>query len=135
MKLKNLYAYAGIAAAGMALAAPAGVLAASNPIDDTTAIQPPGSADFSNGTDFKTQFINIANKVVNIVLLIAGVLAILYLIWSGIQYITSAGNPERAKTARQGIINAVIGIVVIVAAYFLVRLAVGLGQTVNNAAN
>jgi hypothetical protein len=132
MKLvKNIYTYAGAAAAGAAMALPAGSALAAT-FDDSSQIKPPGSADFTAGDDFRTQFLRIANTVISIVLLIAGVLAVLYLIWSGIQYITSAGNPDKAKAARQGIINAVIGIVVIVAAFFLVRLAIGIGGTVDS---
>ena len=72
----------------------------------------------------------IATKVIDVLLVVSGVLAVLYLIWSGIQYITSAGNADRAKVARAGIINAIIGIVIILAAFFIVRFATSVGQTV-----
>ena len=88
----------------------------------------------STTSDFNTSFAAIATTAVNIVLLVSGVLAVLFLIWSGVQYITSAGSAEKAKTARAGIINAVIGIVVIVAAFFIVRFAVSAGNTVSNSA-
>lgn len=66
---------------------------------------------------------NLAQSVINIVFLIAGILAVIYLLWSGVQYITAGGNPDKVKAARQGIINAVIGIVVIMAAFFIIRIA------------
>ncbi|MFA7244256.1 MAG: pilin [Patescibacteria group bacterium] len=69
---------------------------------------------------------DIVNNVINIVLMVAGALAVIYLIYSGILYITAAGNPDSAKKGQQGIINAVIGIVIIVAAFFIVRAAMGL---------
>jgi hypothetical protein len=76
------------------------------------------------GTSNTTGAINsLAGNIINIVFLIAGVLAVLYLLWSGIQYITAGGNADKVKAARQGIINAVIGIVVIMAAFFIIRLA------------
>lgn len=59
-------------------------------------------------------------KVTDWILIIAGALAVVYLLYSGILYITSAGNAEQAKKAQQGILNAIIGIIVILLAYFIV---------------
>ena len=72
----------------------------------------------------------IADRILEVITIIAGMLAIFYLIWNGIQYIISAGNPERIKLARSGVVNAIIGIVVIVAAYSIIRLAFSLGNSV-----
>jgi len=63
----------------------------------------------------------VINNVITIVLWIAGALAVIYLIYSGILYITAAGNPDAAKKGQQGIINAVIGIVIIVLAFVILR--------------
>ncbi|PIX30025.1 hypothetical protein COZ63_01930, partial [Candidatus Berkelbacteria bacterium CG_4_8_14_3_um_filter_42_13] len=52
---------------------------------------------------------------------------VIYLIYSGIIYITAAGNPDAAKKGQQGVINAIIGIVIIIAVYFIIRVAMGLG--------
>jgi len=62
---------------------------------------------------------SIADRIINIVSLVAGILAVIYLIYAGIVYITAGGNPDAAKKGQQGIINAIIGIVVIVLAYFI----------------
>lgn len=71
---------------------------------------------------------SIAERIVNFVLLIAAVLAVVYLIYSGILYITAAGNPDSAKKGQQGVINAIIGIVIIVLAFFIARTAMRLGS-------
>jgi hypothetical protein len=65
--------------------------------------------------------ISLATVILNFVILIAGILAIFYLIWAGIQYITASTDEEKAKKARAGIYNAVIGIVVIVLSYVIVQ--------------
>jgi len=65
--------------------------------------------------------------------LLAGTLAIGYLIWSGIQYITAGGSPDKTKAARAGIVNAVIGIIIITAAYAIVRLGVTIGAAIQSA--
>lgn len=83
----------------------------------------PSNKSLSGTSNTNSAINNLATQIVNIVFLIAGVLAVLYLLWSGIQYITAGGNADKVKAARQGIINAVIGIIVIMAAFFIIRLA------------
>lgn len=63
----------------------------------------------------------VVSNVIDIILFVAAALAIIYLIYSGILYITAAGNPDAAKKGQQGIINAVIGIVIIVLAFVIAR--------------
>ncbi|MCC2631724.1 MAG: Type secretion system pilin, partial [Patescibacteria group bacterium] len=70
---------------------------------------------------------------INILLVLAGVLAVLFLIYSGFLYITAGGSADKAKAARGGIINAVIGIIIIMASFFIVRFAVGIGNSAQNA--
>ncbi len=62
----------------------------------------------------------LADVVVRIVLEVAAVLAVIYLIYSGILYLTAAGNPDAAKKGQQGLVNAIIGIVIIILAYVIV---------------
>jgi hypothetical protein len=57
----------------------------------------------------------------NVYLMIAGMLAFLFLVYSGILYITSAGDAEKAKRAQMGLINVIIGIVVVSLSYVIVR--------------
>lgn len=52
---------------------------------------------------------------------IAGVAAFIYLVYSGILYISAAGNPDQAKKGQQGIINAVIGIIIVVLAFTIIK--------------
>jgi hypothetical protein len=60
-------------------------------------------------------------RIINIALAIAGLIAVLFLIIGGFRYITSAGNEETAEQAKKIIINAIIGIVVIILAFVIVR--------------
>jgi len=61
----------------------------------------------------------LVTRIINWITVLAAILVIIYLLYSGILYITAAGNPDAAKKGQQGIINAIIGIVVIVLAYFI----------------
>lgn len=68
-----------------------------------------------------TTFNGLLGTIISLVLIIAAIVAFFYLIISGFQYITSGGDPAKAQTARQGIINALIGILIIVVSYALLR--------------
>jgi type VI protein secretion system component VasK len=81
----------------------------------------------------ETAVSNIVTNIITLLFLLGGIAAILYLLWAGIQYITSAGNPEKMKSARQSIIAVVVGIVVMMAAWFIIRLAVSLGLEASRA--
>lgn len=70
----------------------------------------------------------LVTTVIEWILWIAGVLAFVYLVYSGILYISAAGNPDQAKKGQQGIINAVIGIIIITLAFTILKV-------VQNAAN
>ena len=78
-----------------------------------------------------TSFVGILNHVINIFLWVAAALAVIYLIYSGVLYITAAGNPDSAKKGQQGVINAIIGIVIIVAVFFIIRIAMNLAGGLN----
>ena len=67
----------------------------------------------------------LVTTVIGWVIFIAGILAFFYLVYSGILYVTAAGNPEQAKKGQQGLINAVIGIIVIVLAYVILTAIAG----------
>ena len=79
---------------------------------------------------------NVGENVVTLISAIAGIAAVLYLLWAGIQYILSgggidnkeSGSVNKAKLARAGIINAVIGIIITVAVLGIIRFAVVIGN-------
>ena len=74
----------------------------------------------------------IGNTIISNLLLVAGTLAVFFLIYAGIRYILAGGNAERAKEARAGVIHVVIGVVIIVSAFFIIRVAVSLGNTITS---
>lgn len=55
-----------------------------------------------------------------IIAVIAGVAAVIIIIISGFEYITSGGDPQKAASARSALIGAVIGLVIIVAAQAII---------------
>ena len=82
---------------------------------------------FSNGLiGGDRPFSEIVTNLVTFVLYLGAILAVIYLVYAGIQYVTASGDAEKAKLARQGIINAIIGIVVILIAVALVTWVSGI---------
>lgn len=59
-------------------------------------------------------------NILNWITWIAGFLAVIYLIYSGILYITAGGDAEKATKGRTGVINAIIGIVIILLAILII---------------
>lgn len=64
--------------------------------------------------------------------LAAGVIAFAYLIYSGFLYLSAGGNAESAKKGQQGILNAIIGLVIIALAYTITTALVGTLSTDNS---
>lgn len=63
----------------------------------------------------------IAN-IINILLVVAVLLAIVFLIYGGIRWIMSGGDKAKVDTARSTIISAIIGLVIAFAAFFIISL-------------
>lgn len=66
----------------------------------------------------------IAANIVDIMLFIAGVLAVFYVVYGGIRLITSQGQPDRIAGARQMLIYAAAGLIVSIIARVLVQYVV-----------
>ena len=60
-------------------------------------------------------------RVINIALALAGLIAVFFLILGGFRYVTSLGNEEAAGQAKKIILNAIIGIVIIILSFVIVR--------------
>ena len=63
---------------------------------------------------------DIITKVIDYLLLFAALIAILFIVLGGYKYITSGGNAEQAKGGRETVVNAVIGLSIIILAYVIV---------------
>lgn len=65
---------------------------------------------------------DVVNKLVAFLIPVAGIILLLVLIWGGYDYLISQGNPEKIKGAQAKITTGIIGFVLLVVAYVLVRL-------------
>lgn len=64
---------------------------------------------------------SLAKKVIDVALYVSAMLAVLFIIYGGYQYIFSAGNDETAKSGRKTLFNALIGLAIIVLSYIIVQ--------------
>jgi len=71
-----------------------------------------GDFQWQNGGDI----VLILLGILDILLRVAGMVAVGFIIYGGIQYITSEGQPDKTKDAMQTIINALVGLVIAIVA-------------------
>ena len=69
----------------------------------------------------QAKFSEIMITIINILLAIAGLIAVIFLIVGGFRYITAGGNEESSEAAKKTITNAIIGIVIIILSFVIVR--------------
>ncbi len=60
-------------------------------------------------------------KIINTILYVVGVLAVVMVIWGGIQYTISAGDQKKVTNAKNTILYGLIGVVISVLAYSIVQ--------------
>jgi hypothetical protein len=67
----------------------------------------------------------IIGNAVTFILVIAAVIALFFLIWGGIRWITSGGDKAKVESARGTIIAAIIGLVISFLAFFILSIVLG----------
>ena len=63
-------------------------------------------------------------RIISLLLFVAGALAVLFVIIGGYQYITAAGNEEASEKGKKTLVNAIIGVVLIILAYVIINVIV-----------
>lgn len=64
----------------------------------------------------------IITNLINLLSIIAGIAAVIIIIVAGLRFITGGNNPQEVQQARNLIIFAVVGLVIVAAAQMIVRL-------------
>lgn len=103
-------------AAGTAMS---GLLASASMVMAEVDIEP-----ISTGKGYATNFGTMFSSILNVVMLVAALLVFAYMIWGGIEWITSGGDKSKAESARNKLTAAIIGLVIIAASYAVVTLVV-----------
>jgi uncharacterized membrane protein len=111
--MKNLKTY--IAGAGIALMAPLQVLAA-NPFETSKNMV----ANVGNAAGIQTTnggLTDIIGKLINIFLGFLGVIFLVLMLYAGFLWMTAQGEEAKVKKAKDMITQAVIGLIIVVAAF------------------
>lgn len=79
----------------------------------------------------------VVQRVISAVLAIVGLLAAVYLIYGGVLYLTSGGEPKAADKAKHVILSAIIGVIIVFVSWALVNYVMSalFGRTTNNSVN
>ena len=72
------------------------------------------------GTEGTTATQLLSKIIENVLLPVAGLIAVGFLIYGGFQYVTSRGEEEQAESGKKTIQNSIIGLVIIILSYVIV---------------
>lgn len=79
----------------------------------------------SGATGGESSFRSIVLTIVNFILGFLGLVAVLFVIYGGFLYVTSAGNGEKVDQGKKIITYAVVGIVIILISFALINTILG----------
>ena len=66
----------------------------------------------------------LIKTVVNVLLWAVGILSVIMIIFSGLRYITSAGDASKTKSAQSALTYSVVGLIVAIMAYAIVNMVI-----------
>ena len=82
-------------------------------------------SDLPENAGVITSINSLISGGVTLILIVAGLVAFVYLLLGGIKWITSGGDSAQVEAARNQVIHAMIGIIVVLAAWGLIMLIQG----------
>lgn len=62
----------------------------------------------------------LAAEVIRILLYFAGIVAVIFVIIGGYKYMTAGGNEESAGKGRKTMVQAIIGLVIVILSYVII---------------
>jgi cytochrome bd-type quinol oxidase subunit 2 len=126
VKLKKLMTSAAIALLGIVpMAVPAVTHAADLNTNLCAGVNLEAGTDCENNDDAEGEINNILKLVINIFSLVVGVISVIMIIIGGLKYITSGGESSNITGAKNTILYAIIGLVIVALAQVIVRFVLG----------
>jgi hypothetical protein len=116
---------ASFALAAIPMLTPVVASAATAPIGDNlkcgSNLDASGTGCDSTVTEGSSNLNNVITDIVNIFSVIVGIVSVIMIIYGGFRYVTSGGESGNVSSAKNTIIYAVIGLVVVALAQFIVQ--------------
>ena len=103
---------------------PAIALGASS-IDPSDLLEETGEeAGFESSGSGQQQLTSMVGLIINVLLSLLGIIFLVLIIYGGFLWMTSSGNEEQVKKAKTIIRDAIIGLIILLAAYAISRFVV-----------
>ena len=88
---------------------------------DGARLQIDGDCDAATNEEGKNRINGILEDVINIFSLVVGIISVIMIIIGGLKYITSGGDSGNVTGAKNTILYAIVGLVVVALAQFIVK--------------
>ncbi|MDQ5914082.1 MAG: hypothetical protein QG623_701 [Patescibacteria group bacterium] len=92
-------------------------------------------ADCSGGEDGEDTLAKTINSVINLFSLIVGAASVIMIIYGGFKYITSGGSDDNTKSAKNTILYALVGLIIVLLAQTIVKFVFSKATSLNSEAN
>ena len=116
------------ALAGAAVPLPPEPIAKQACIGTTLNVADTGASCSSDSTNNSLQ--SVTTTVVNVLSLVVGLISVIFLIFGGFKYVTSGGDSGKVTSAKNTILYALIGLVIVSIAQVVVRVVLGKAGTI-----
>ena len=80
-----------------------------------------GSGDCSDTGDAEETVNSLVTSIINIFSVVVGIVAVIMIIWGGFKYITSGGDSGNIGTAKNTILFAIVGLIIVAMAQIIVK--------------
>ena len=104
----------------------AGIFLASAPLAFAETLNPCPPGQFSPLCNFTSaNFGKLLGNLITLAFIIAVVVALAYLIYGGVRWIMSGGDKAALDSARNHIVAAILGLIVVFLAFFILNILIG----------
>jgi len=83
-----------------------------------------------SGAETNTTLQNVTTTVVNLLSLVVGLISVIFLIFGAFKYITSGGDSGKVTSAKNTILYALIGLVIVAISQVVVRVVLGKANSI-----
>lgn len=89
-------------------------------------LQPTPGQETNNAIQTVGAFAYLISNIIGIIVAVAGIIFIFQILIGGFNWLTSSGDKARLEKAQHTLLNAIIGLAVVLAAYALISLVGGI---------
>lgn len=94
-----------------------------------------GNTDCTGGEDGSDTLAKTINSVINLFSLVVGAASVIMIIYGGFKYITSGGSDDATKSAKNTILYALVGLIIVLLAQTIVKFVFSKATTLDSQAN